>query len=366
MLILVLISLITLLLTHLEREGVVKKGMLIGFVILTIVLGIRFEYGNDYVSYYQKFYSYGDEFFRFSDLKDGIISDPLWYILNRLFYPLGFESMIMFLTIVSSYTYYKLIRLLPSDLWVFGVFIYLFTSSFMPIQLSMLRQSLAMCLVILATISILENKVVPPIFFLIVASGIHSSSLLCAPFLLLLYIDYSKHKKIVVFGFLGLLVLYFAAKNLLMEISGSILNSMGAIDSLAKYDEKYFLGGEYVVSESKSLFGFLLYLFPVSVSLRYVMRSRDVRMVKLSVLYLLGSFIFLLDQMIPMVGRLAWYFTIFSIVSLPVAFKSINNKTIRWGLIAIFIAITLREYTDFFYAVNWRDSYMYFKTILSH
>lgn len=70
-------------------------------------------------------------------------------------------------------------------------------------------------------------------------------------------------------------------------------------------------------------------------------------MIKFTILYIFGAFIFLLDQVIPMMGRLAWYFTIFSIVSLPVAFKSIRGRVAQIGLIVLFMAITLREYDSF-------------------
>lgn len=88
-------------------------------------------------------------------------------------------------------------------------------------------------------------------------------------------------------------------------------------------------------------------------------------MIKFTILYIFGAFIFLLDQVIPMMGRLAWYFTIFSIVSLPVAFKSIRGRVAQIGLIVLFMAITLREYDSFFHALNWRDAYMHFQTIFS-
>lgn len=364
--VLILISVLALFFTYLEYKGIVKNGMLIGFIILTAILGIRFEYGNDYISYAQKFYTYGHETFKFSDLTNGTISDPIWYMLNRLFYPLGFETMVICLTVIANLTYYKLIRLLPPNLWVFGLFIYLFTNSFMPMQLSMLRQALAMALIILATLAILNNKIITPSIFLVTASGIHSSAIICIPLILLLYLDFAKHKKIVIVSFLCLYTLFFVAHDFLFELLKSTLNySMDSIDSLAKYDEKYLSGSKYEASAAKSWFGLILYLFPVAVNLFYVIKSKDEKMVKLSILYIFGAFVFLLDQIVPMVGRLAWYFTIFSIVSLPLAFKNINNKLFRIGLITLFIAITLKEYYSFFYSLNWRDSYMIFQTIFT-
>ena len=362
MVVLIILSLIAILCTYFESKGKLRNGMLLGFVILSAILGLRFEYGNDYISYSQKFLAYGLERFKFSDLTDGTISDPFWYLLNRLFYPFGFQTMVMFLTIVGSTAYYKLVRTLPKDLWVFGLFIYFFTNSFLPIQLSMLRQTLAMSLVIIAVLSILEKKYIYPLVLLVLASGIHSSAMICVPFILLLYLNFTKHKTIVTFGFIGLFLMFFFAKDIILNVLGSTLDS---IDALSKYDNKYLNGNKYEASTTKSLFGFALYLFPVIINLIYLRKCRDEKMIKFTILYIFGAFIFLLDQVIPMMGRLAWYFTIFSIVSLPVAFKSIRGGAARIGLIVLFMAITLREYDGFFHALNWRDAYMHFQTIFS-
>lgn len=359
---LIILSLIVILLTYFESNGILKNGMLLGFVILTTVLGLRFEYGNDYISYSQKFLAYGLEMFNFSNLIDGTISDPLWYLLNRLFYTFGFQPMVMFLTIVNSIAYYKLIRILPKELWVFGLFIYFFTNSFLPIQLSMMRQALAMSLIIIATLGILEKKYIYPLILLVLASGIHSSALICVPFILLLYLDFTNHKTIVVSGFVLLFIMFFFAKDLIINVLGSTLDSIGA---LSKYDDKYLHGDKYEASTAKSIFGFALYLFPVIINLIYLRECKDDKLMKFAILYILGAFIFLLDQVIPMMGRLAWYFTIFSIISLPVAFRSIKDNVVRKGLILLFMAIILREYDSFFHALNWRDAYMQFQTIFS-
>jgi hypothetical protein len=53
MYVLLFFSLFTILLTHLESKGQLKNGMAIGFVIMTILAVIRYDYGNDYMNYYR-------------------------------------------------------------------------------------------------------------------------------------------------------------------------------------------------------------------------------------------------------------------------------------------------------------------------
>lgn len=362
MFVLVVISLLMLFLTYLESIGQLKWGMLIGFILLTIIMSLRYEYGNDYISYYQKFAEDCKMNFTIQDLSIGKIADPVWFLLNRCFKPLGFQFFVVFLTIANSIVYYRLIRFnLPKELWVFGLFIYLFTNSFFPMQLSMMRQSLAMALIISAVPFIIKKKILVPIILLIITSGIHSSAMICIPFLLVLYFNFINHKIAVLIGFVILFAIFFLAKDFIYSFISTTLNS---VDALAKYDEKYLLDNKYDVSSAKSLFGMTLYLFPVIISMLYVWKSKNEKYIKYSMLYLFGSFVSLINQIVPMTGRLAWYFTIFSIVALPVAFCSVN-KSLRYFFIGLFVLVTLKEYNDFFHAANWRQAFLEFKTIFS-
>ena len=360
--ILVAISLFVILLAYLEYKKKCNNGLALGFIVLTIIMGLRFEYGNDFISYSVKFIQNNNFSFSFSDLKKCEIEDPIWFLLNRLFGSFGFQWFVAFVTIVNSFAYYYLIKKeFPPHLWPVGLFIYFFTSSFFPMELSMMRQGLAMALIVLAVPYIIDKEMVRPLVLLVLAMGIHSSALICMPFILLLYLDFIKSKKIVALVFLGVFVIFFAAKGFILNIMSSTLNSF---DALEKFDDKYLLGDKYEASAAKSLFGLIMYFFPVVVCLRSLVLCRDERIVKYSILYIFGTFLFLTDQIIPMMGRLAWYFTIFSIVALPYAFDKISIKQLKPWLIIFFIVLTLKEYNDFFHAENWKGSFLEFKTIL--
>lgn len=355
------VCLIVILLSYLEYKGHIRHGLLLGFIILTIVMGIRFEYGNDYISYSIKFVQNNNYSFSFSNLLNGDIEDPIWFLLNRLFEPLGFQWLVAFVTGVNSFAYYCLVKTeLPSRLWPFGLFIYFFTASFFPMELSMMRQGLAMALIVLAVPRIIDKEKLQPLLLLVLAMGIHSSALICVPIILLLYLDFIKRKGIVAMAFVGLFVMFFVAKDFILNIMSSTLNSF---DVLEKFDDKYLLGGKYEASAAKSLFGLFMYFFPVVVCMKSLVSCHDERVIKYSILYMFGTFLFLTDQIIPMIGRLAWYFTIFSIVALPFAFEAISVKQLKLVLIIFFIMLTLKEYNDFFHADNWKGSFLHFKTI---
>lgn len=360
---LIFISLLVIFLAYLESKGSIKNGLLLGFIILTAIMSLRFEYGNDYISYSVKFLQDNRLSFSFKSLLKGEIEDPIWFFLNRLFGPLGFQSLVAFVTIINSIAYYNLIKKeLPLHLWPFGLFVYFFTASFFPMELSMMRQGLAMALIVLAVPYILSKDRFYPIVLVALATGIHSSALVCVPFIMLLYLDFQKRKYLVVGAFVTLFAMFFLAKDLILNVMSSTLNSF---DALEKFDDKYLLGNKYEASAAKSLFGLIMYFFPVVVCLKSLVSCHDERIVKYSILYIFGAFLFLTDQIIPMMGRLAWYFTIFSIVALPYAFEKISIRQLKSFLIIFFIILTLKEYNDFFHAENWKDSFLEFKTILN-
>ncbi len=361
MYILVAISLFVMLLAFLEHTKKCNNGLALGFIVLTIIMGLRFDYGNDFISYSIKFVQDNDISFSLSDLLKGEIEDPFWFLLNRLFGCLGFQWLVAFVTIVNSLAYYSLIKKeLPSHLWPFGLFVYFFTASFFPMELSMMRQGLAMAFIVLAVPYIIDKEKVRPLVLLALAMGIHSSAFICVPFILLLYFDFIKSKKVVALAFLGLFIMFFVAKGFILNIMSSTLNSFGVLE---KFGDKYLLSDKYEASAAKSIFGLTMYFFPVVVCVKSLVSCRDERIVKYSILYVFGTFIFLTDQIIPMMGRLAWYFTIFSIVALPYAFEKISVKQLKPLLIIFFIVLTLKEYNDFFHAENWKDSFLEFKTI---
>lgn len=361
--VLIFISLLVIFLSYLESKGVLKNGMLIGFIVLTAIMSIRFEYGNDYVSYQMK-YLYNNNFiFSIKSLFDGTIEEPFWFLLNRLFIFFGFQSLVFFLTMINSIAYYNLIhKILPKQMWMLGLFIYFFTSAYFPLQLSMMRQALSMSLVIIAFLYVIEKRIILSSFFLILASGIHTSALLSLPLISLCYFDMTKYKNVLFISFICLFICFYVAKDNISSLMSYLLHSISAFE---RYEDKYLLGTKYDASEAKSLFGSFLYLFPVATSLIYLRRCDDEKYLKISVLYIFGSFIYLTDQIVPMVARISWYFSIFSIIALPVAFLNIKTRFIKYGLVLLFIMVTVREYYGFFYALNWKNAFLEFKTIFS-
>ena len=126
-----------------------KYGLEVAWLILFVFLAIRYDFGNDYMAYYDDFEMLN------SYAKFGIDSDahnePGWQILCHLFNPLGFFAMVAFLTAIECYILYRFIKeYVPERYYWFAIFLYVFTPSIMLVGASMMRNMLAITLVIVS------------------------------------------------------------------------------------------------------------------------------------------------------------------------------------------------------------------------
>lgn len=362
--VLITISLIALLLTYLESIGRLKHGMAIGFVIVTIVASLRFDYGNDYMSYFYKFREITSSHHSIRDFFATSFNEQGWQILNLIFKPFGFFALVAFLTCINSIAYYRLIKEYVPDKWkVFALFIYLFSNSFFPMQLSMMRQALAMALLVLAVPMILKKQVWMPLLLLFLSATIHSSALMCVPVALILYFPFA-NGKLITLALVLLFGLFILQRDLIFNL---MVETMDTSEVFEKYQTKYLEGTKYEVNTAMNIIGYVLFFIPVIISILFIWdKKTDENAKKLSAITVLGSFIILTGQLIPMVGRLAWFFTIFSIAAFPLAYRSIPGRYIRMTLVALFVLVTLREYFGFFSAENWSESFGDFHTIFSY
>ena len=135
-------SLIAILLTYLDSRKIINGGMKWGFILVTLLAVIHYDYGNDYMAYYN-LYKQIESFASLGDLiSSDFYRDAGWSVVNYLFrYLGGFFSLVAVISIFQGVVFYKSInRFLPRHLWAFGIFIYLVTTSFYLLNFSMLRQ----------------------------------------------------------------------------------------------------------------------------------------------------------------------------------------------------------------------------------
>ena len=133
-----------------------KSGLELSFIALTVIGAIHYDYGNDYTNYLYKFNESKDLSFGMDDIIN-FFRDPGWIVLCILFRPLGFFSMVIFLNIFQNLVYYGLIKtLVKREWWWLAVFIYIFSTNLYLINFSLMRQGLAITLIISSVYLILS------------------------------------------------------------------------------------------------------------------------------------------------------------------------------------------------------------------
>ena len=113
MFVVIICSLIAILFTFLESRGTFPNGMKLGFVLVTILGVIHYDFGNDYMSYYSVYESIKDVPFDFELIMSGdLYREPGWVFLNYLFKPVGgFFMLVAVLSIIQNVIIYNFINL---------------------------------------------------------------------------------------------------------------------------------------------------------------------------------------------------------------------------------------------------------------
>lgn len=151
-------------------------------VLLTLILGLRYNVGVDYLSY--------EDIFRYQESTYSIADshiEPLYFLLNHIVYKLGcpyyiLTCLIMFISFVlfwGSFKPYPSLRKLS--------FVFLFLSGLMFMYFNLQRQAISCFIFIYSLKFVYERKLYMYILCVLIASGFHYSSIILLP----LYFMYS-------------------------------------------------------------------------------------------------------------------------------------------------------------------------------
>lgn len=320
-----------------------KFFLLISFAVLFVFAALRYNYGNDYSSY--------NEFFDTVKMGGRIagINEIGYRYLNQIF-P-SFQLLIAFISLVFLFAIYKVIvtsvepELYPLALFIFIIDPYLFLMS-----LSMIRESIAIILFILAVYFASKKRILLFVGAVALASLFHASAILVLPaYFLCNEKNFLKKKEWILLVIPVVLLLLYDS-----YISGWIVKLL-----------EYFKNPNYIYyfenTNSNSLRATLL----TSISFVYVCLNFNKltgKKLMFSKLALIALMIDILGFKIPMVGRIGKYFAYFSIVAIPSIFiyNLKNEKGWRkflFGYVFPLVILTvylLRVYS-FFANPTWKS-----------
>lgn len=360
MYIVIFASILALLFTYLENKGQFRNGMAWGFAIVTFLGAIHYDYGNDYLSYYEIYYQIVNTPFDLKEIIEGYVyHEPGWALLNYLFeYLGGFFVLVAVLNFIQNIIIYRFIKSEVPQKWqTLAVFMYLFVTSYYLMSFTMMRQWFVTCVFLSLWPLIKQKKWVVPLIILFLCSYIHTSARVLLPFAFIGYLPIRSSKPFTIIYALVIILLWISG-----TFVESLFQSMISITDFEGYSEKYGeaqAGGRYAL-------GFYLQLIPLFVGIYYLYNSNESRENKIIVILSILNFAILaFSRMLPIVGRIGSYFVVFNLAAIPITYGFIKQKNVRNALLFFYILVVVYNYWYFFKNPTWVDHYTTFKTIFS-
>ena len=349
MIVLLFFSFIALLLTSLEQKGSVKNGFGWGMVLVTLIAAIHYNFGSDYWEY---FYSYQDVIRYHYSLRDVLFGELSnkgengWYLLMFILKPLGVSGFFVLVALVAIFqgvVVYKLIKkYVPKQWMVFALYVYLFCISLYVGSMSGIRQHLAMTIVGCAAPFIVKKKIIPSIIIILVASTIHTSSLIFLPFVLWGYVPLYKTRYLSII-FIILYIVFLISASLTEALIGNFI----VMDEFEQYETYTGVENKFTYS-----FGYVFsMLFPYIITIVYLYNNNsDETKNRLVSLVAAGMTLLPVMASVHLGIRLLYYFDFIAIVTFPIVFGSIKNKTLRTSLISVYSLYIFYVYYAFFHS----------------
>lgn len=348
------VNLISVLLTFLSRYDKLRYGFEFAVLILILFFGFRYNYGNDYSAYYNMFYTINSyDVVEYSS--DSVSIERGWVLLNRLFAPLGFSSLVFFLTFFQFSSFYFFVkRFVDRKHRYIALFLYLFTSSLMLTMLSMMRQCVAMNILIWAVFFLVRRNFLLYFLLICLAAEFHQSAYILLILLLIpLLYRISKHSYSVIC--ISLFWIFFVFQNVIGEQLSILISS---------YFEKYNFyleGGEEAVLGTGLGFLFNIVIFHLLVLLDpHTERKEDSLFIKIMAFSIL---ITPLSFIVQLIVRVSSYFQLLGIVGLIYLFPLCKRNNIIFLISIGYVVMILYSYYNFFYSSVYHNYYFEYKTV---
>lgn len=342
----IIISLLAIIFSYLESIGQMKNGMRWGFIFLGALLALHYDYGNDYPGYYDIYkditqYSLQDVLNNYTNVH----FETGWQLLNWLFSRIsvknGFFLMVAVIAVLQNYFCYQFIRReVSQSYWPFAVFVYVCDTSLYLLSFSMMRQSFVVFTFMAIWPLIRDRKWLPSLAILIGCTFIHQSSLILLPFAFWGFLPVKNGKLVGVF-YAALFVALFLSKDVL----NSIYQNMMLIEQFDEYATTYDVGA---IERTFSIGRILSYAPFVAIILYLILnKEADASSRRLVALAGIGTLIIPFVFIIPLLGRVGIYFSVYSLAAVPIAFGSIK-KPYRILFFMVYFVVSIYGVYQFF------------------
>lgn len=338
--------------SFLEGRGL-KGGLFISFAAIFFFSAIRYNYGNDYISYLESFKEINSiEDFDF--FNEATHFEPGWLILCKLFNSIGFFGLVIFLSLLNSLMIYKFIKkYIPKELFWLAVFIYLFTPNLFLVQLSTMRQTLVILIFTFSSSYISQKKLIPFLICITIGFSFHTSALILLPTYFLGYFKL-RVSKIAIIIIIALYINFIFIANEILAPFIEIL-TLAFHEGYKVYDTK----GE-VVTGFGLIFNILLLIFFLYMSNYLPQKEKFIFNISLC-----GFLITPFALQVELIARLGFYFETFHIILLPLLFLYNRNVFLKYSITSIYCLFLLYLFFSFFQSPISKDYYNTYQTIFS-
>jgi len=329
-----------------------RHGLKISFILIFIFLALRYNFGNDYQAYHNNFLIINN-YDSINYFNKSFQLEPGWLFLCRLFKPIGFFGMVMILALFNCVVYYRFInKYLPPQYYWLAVTIYLFDPSFMLIQASAMRQSLAIAIFI-ASIPYIYKK--DPIRYIIgigVAWFFHSSALILLPLYFLGYVNWKINKITGAVILASFISLYLFGKNLAPYVNQFIQSNF------ERYD--VYQGGA-VIGTGFGIFYFSIFFILILAYERYQNKETSL----LFKIAIVGFMIIPFGLIIQLIGRVGMYLGPSAIIVYPVILMKIKRPVYKTMFLVFYLFFASYLFFQFFTSQVYKDAFGNYQTIFS-
>lgn len=337
-----------------RREKNHSYFLLLAFVLLTSFLSLGYYWGNDVPTYEEWFESItnsGVPWWDFSSYDTFVLHDYGFVFIYLICKPLGFWGMRAVVFIIENAIVYRFIIKHVDRRWYWlAVFIYVFNPNFWALGSSMMRQWMAMCIVLYGADFLLEKKYIKYVVCVLIAASIHVSSLICMLLLPLSFLQQKTNIKRVV-AFISIIVAYWILSPIFIDYVGLFLR---AEELYMDYTD---IHGSVGISNVGQLIIYTLLLYS-SVKTK----QRDGLFNWIVMLY---SLILPLLSLGELSSRLGLYFTLFSIGIYPLYMGNPNiQKSQKTIIVTIVCAYLIYSFFVFFTSSTYNKYFGTYNTLI--
>ena len=312
------------------------------FVGLFLFCALRYNYGPDYMNYFEIFYL----------IKEGL---PAWGQSDWLFKQLvllmpNFYILVAILSLFYVISIYILIsaNLQVKDYW-FALLMLLINPYLFLVHQSSIRQTISICIIILAIKYAINRNILKYVLLIILASGFHASAIIMLPVYLVL-----TDKKLKIRDILIAVGVIFAL--LFTPMFNMIINR-----ALEYMPSHYYIYYDMGLQNSlrSTLISSVFFFFVL-----FNINKLDGHEIVYGKLSLISTIISLLAIKASMITRIGMYFDIFLIITIPHIFNNIEKKLHRILVFILLMTIYLLRYYSFYSLPICSKAFGTYRTIL--